>query len=137
MYRFLRTAYWCPGVPYDVVARSIEHSLCFGLYDADGALAGFGRAVTDRSVFAYLGDVFVVEENTEGGGLERGWCRRCWSIRGCRDCAAFTSPRLTPMSSMRRFGFRPVTDPQDKLDLVRSPAQLWGGDRPGAPRLTS
>jgi GNAT superfamily N-acetyltransferase len=72
VHRFLREeSYWSTGVPRDVVERSIEGSLCFGLYAPDGALAGFARAVTDGAVFAYLADVFVLDAH-RGRGLGVG-----------------------------------------------------------------
>ena len=64
VHRFLsEESYWSPGVPRAVVERSLRWSLCFGLYAPDAALAGFGRAVTDRAVFAYLADIFVLPEH--------------------------------------------------------------------------
>jgi GNAT superfamily N-acetyltransferase len=65
---FLVTAYWSPGVAREVVERSIANSLNFGLYAPDGRQAGFARVVSDRAVFAYLGDVFVLPEH-RGRGL--------------------------------------------------------------------
>jgi hypothetical protein len=57
---FLVDAYWCRGIPREVVARSIEGSLCLGVFQADGGQVGFCRAVTDRATFAWVGDVFVL-----------------------------------------------------------------------------
>jgi len=57
---FLAESYWAKGIPREVVQRSIEHALCFGLYHA-GRQIGFARVITDRATFAYLGDVFVLE----------------------------------------------------------------------------
>lgn len=57
---FLREAYWSPNVPRETFERSVEHSLPFGLYDPEGKQAGFARVISDRAVFAYLGDVFVL-----------------------------------------------------------------------------
>src|SRR3954463_13585235 len=69
VHRYLsEESYWAPGVPRDVVAKSIEWSLPFGLYAPDGSLAGFARAVTDRAVFAYVADVFVLDAH-RGRGL--------------------------------------------------------------------
>lgn len=65
---FLRTAYWSPNVPREVVKASIRNSLCFGLYSPDGSQAGFARTVTDRATFAWLADVFVLEPH-RGRGL--------------------------------------------------------------------
>ena len=58
---FLLTSYWAKGIPRETVARSIEHSLCFGIYDGTGAQVGFARVVSDFATVAYLGDVFVLE----------------------------------------------------------------------------
>jgi GNAT superfamily N-acetyltransferase len=66
---FLAASYWAAGIPREVVRRSIEHSLCFGLYH-EGRQIGFARVITDRATFAYLGDVFVLEAY-RGRGLAR------------------------------------------------------------------
>ena len=63
---YLSRSYWAAGVPEDVVRRSIENSLCFGVYRGDEQ-AGFARVVTDRATFAYLADVFVLEEHRGQG----------------------------------------------------------------------
>jgi GNAT superfamily N-acetyltransferase len=64
---FLTTSYWAAGVPMEVVQRSIDHSLPFGLYAGDRQI-GFARVITDYATFAYLADVFVLEAY-RGAGL--------------------------------------------------------------------
>ncbi len=56
---FLSRTYWADGRSREVIERTLRHSLCFGAY-ADGRQIAFARAVTDRAVFAYLADVFVI-----------------------------------------------------------------------------
>lgn len=69
VWSFLRTTYWWPSdAEFDRVQRAIDNSLVFGLRSPDGELAGFARAVTDRARFAWLSDVFVLEEH-RGKGL--------------------------------------------------------------------
>ena len=51
----------------EIVKRSIENSLPFGLYDNDRQI-GFARVITDYATFAYLADVFVLED-ARGAGL--------------------------------------------------------------------
>src|ERR1700730_14360548 len=58
---FLTNCYWAKGIPREVVARSIAHALCFGIYDREGAQIGFARVITDFAAIAYVGDVFVLE----------------------------------------------------------------------------
>ncbi len=72
---FLTNCYWAKGIPREVVARSIEHSLCFGVYDGSGAQVGFARVVSDFATVAYLGDVFVLESH-RGRGLSK-WLMEC------------------------------------------------------------
>src|ERR1700690_2305285 len=61
-------SYWAKGIPREVVARSIEHSLCFGVYDGSGAQVGFARVISDFATYAYIADVFVLESH-RGRGL--------------------------------------------------------------------
>ena len=57
---YLKRSYWAKGVPFDVVLRSVENSLVFGMY-RDEEQVGFARVITDHATFAYLADVFVLE----------------------------------------------------------------------------
>ncbi len=63
---FLTNCHWAKGISRELVARSIEHSLCFGVYEVlpDGKLqqAGFARVISDYATFAYLSDVFILED---------------------------------------------------------------------------
>jgi GNAT superfamily N-acetyltransferase len=61
-------SYWGKGRTVAEVRKSIDHSLCFGVYDNKDRLVGFARVVTDFTIFAYLMDVFILEEH-RGGGL--------------------------------------------------------------------
>lgn len=71
---FLSRSYWARDIPRDVVARSIAHSLCFGLYE--GPLqVGFARVITDQATYAYLADVYVLEPY-RGRGLAK-WMLQC------------------------------------------------------------
>jgi len=57
---FLRHSYWAKEIPRETVVRSLEHSICFGMFYKDNQI-GFCRVVTDCATFAYLADVFVIE----------------------------------------------------------------------------
>jgi GNAT superfamily N-acetyltransferase len=64
---FLRSAYWANQRPTDTILKSLEHSLCFGLYQQEKQI-GMARVISDFATFAYLCDVFVLEEY-QGRGL--------------------------------------------------------------------
>ena len=62
-----RRSYWAKGRELDVINRGIDNSLSFGIYN-DEQQVGFARVVTDYATFAWLADVFVLEEY-RGRGL--------------------------------------------------------------------
>jgi GNAT superfamily N-acetyltransferase len=62
IHAFLSTeSYWSLGIPRDVVERAITGSLCFGIFDGARQVA-FARVITDGATFAYLCDVFVIQQ---------------------------------------------------------------------------
>src|SRR6202162_5448385 len=71
---FLTNCYWAKGIPREVVARSIAHSLCFCIYEGC-AQVGFARVVSDFATIAYLGAVFVLQSH-RGRGLSK-WLLEC------------------------------------------------------------
>lgn len=62
-------SYWARTRTREQTETAIEHSICFGLYHQDRQI-GFARVVSDQATFAYLGDVFVIEE-FRGQGLSK------------------------------------------------------------------
>jgi N-acetylglutamate synthase-like GNAT family acetyltransferase len=66
---FLSTkSYWAQGRSRETVSRSVQNSVCFGVYASDGRQVGFARLVTDRATFAWVCDVFI-DEAHRGKGL--------------------------------------------------------------------
>ena len=72
---FLTNCYWAKGIPREVVARSIDRALCFGVYDSSGKQVAFARVISDFATIAYVGDVFVLESH-RGRGLGK-WLMEC------------------------------------------------------------
>jgi GNAT superfamily N-acetyltransferase len=66
---FLTRSYWSPGVSRELVARAIAGSLPFGIFDGNKQI-GFARVITDRTTFAYLADVYILEDY-RGRGLSK------------------------------------------------------------------
>lgn len=67
VFAMLRAAHWGGAVMRPVLERSIENSICVGVYDGDRQLA-FARAVTDLATYAYLTDV-IVDDAARGKGI--------------------------------------------------------------------
>lgn len=69
IHNFLTRSYWAAGIPRALVERSLEHSLPFGVYHGERQV-GLARIVTDYTTFAYVADVFILEEY-RGRGLSK------------------------------------------------------------------
>ena len=126
VHRYLsEESYWSPGVPLEVVERSIRGSLPFGLYAPDGSLAGFARAVTDRAVFAYVADVFVLSEH-RGRGLGV-WLMEVMlghpELQGLRRWVLYTEDAH---GLYERFGFGESRTPERYMELTRDAGELYG-----------
>jgi N-acetylglutamate synthase-like GNAT family acetyltransferase len=108
---FLTTGYWAKGIPREIVARSIDHALCFGVYDGGGAQVGFARVISDFATVAYIGDVFVLDTH-RGRGLGK-WLMECITnhpaLQGLRRWILTTRDAHGLYS---QFGFTPVKYPE-------------------------
>ena len=62
-------SYWSKGIPMEIVRKSIEHSMCFGVLKGENQV-GFARVITDFASFAYLADVFILPAH-RGQGLSK------------------------------------------------------------------
>lgn len=60
--------YWANDRSREKIQKSIETSLCFGVYDKDGRQVGFARAVTDYVSIYWVSDV-IIDEAYRGHGL--------------------------------------------------------------------
>ena len=74
VHEFLTNSYWAKGIPLETVQRSIENSICFGMYFAQQQI-GFARVISDCATFAYLADVFILPAY-RGRGLSK-WLMEC------------------------------------------------------------
>jgi GNAT superfamily N-acetyltransferase len=63
---FLTRSYWSPGITPHKVATAISGSFCVAVLH-DGDQVGMARLVTDFATFAYLADVYVLEEHRGQG----------------------------------------------------------------------
>jgi GNAT superfamily N-acetyltransferase len=115
---FLRTAYWSPGVERAVVEKAIRHSLVFGLYAPDGAQVGFGRVVTDRAVFGYLADVFVLPDH-RGQGLGVWLVETIVAHPDVQGLRRFILGTADAHGLYARFGFEPLLRPERFLSIER------------------
>jgi N-acetylglutamate synthase-like GNAT family acetyltransferase len=106
---FLRSSYWAPDIPRSVVEKSIEHSLCFGVYHGK-AQVGFARVISDFATFAYIADVFIVPAH-RGKGASKLLMRTILAhpeLQGLRRLLLATKDAH---GLYAQFGFQPLSNP--------------------------
>ena len=110
VHEFLRSSYWAEGRSRETVERSIGNSLCFGVYAGKRQIA-FARVVTDRAVFAYLADVFVVPE-FRGRGVSKTLIRAILDHPDLQNLRTFLLGTRDAHGLYAQFGFGPIPEPQ-------------------------
>ena len=116
IHEFLAGSYWAPGIPREIVDRSIEGALCFGLYD-DGRQVGFARAITDSATFAYLADVFVLESH-RGQGLGTWLMEVILSHPRLQGLRRWMLVTRDAHGLYRKVGFRELAHPERIMEMT-------------------
>lgn len=116
IHEFLSTkAYWSLNIPLETMLRSIEHSLCFGVYENSQQI-GFARVITDYATIAYLGDVYVLEAY-RGQGLSKWLMETIMShpdLHGLRRWILLTGDAH---GLYRQFGWTDIADPSRWMEI--------------------
>ena len=112
---FLSTSYWAVGVPLEVVERSIENSLVFGVYGGEEQV-GFARVVTDYATFAYLADVFVLESH-RGRGLGKWLIEAVVSHPDLRGLRRWMLATGDAHELYRKYGFAGLGRPEIFMEI--------------------
>lgn len=118
IHQFLTRSYWAEGIPVRTVQRSIEGSLCFGVYHHDQQV-GFARIISDLATYAYLADVFI-DETQRGKGLGKwlvGTILAHPDLQGLRRIELGT---LDAHGLYAQFGFVPLPQPE-RFMQIRNP----------------
>lgn len=118
VHAFLVTAYWCEGIPREVLAHAAAGSLCFSLLERDRGQIGLARVVTDLATFAYLCDVYVLAER-RGRGLG-GWLVGCvLSHPALAGLRRFQLVTRDAHALYRRCGFAALAHPDRHMEISR------------------
>ena len=115
---FLSNCYWAKGIPRQIVARSIKHSLCFGVYDGNGAQVGFARVISDFATYAYIADVFVLESH-RGQGLGKLLMEGITQHPELQGLRRWSLSTLDAHGLYAQFGFTSLKWPERYMEILR------------------
>ena len=123
VHSFLSRCYWAENIPRETMATAIANSLCFSLLRGDEQI-GFARVVTDRSTFAYLADVFVLEAH-RGQGLGAWFMSVLFSHPDLQGLRRFQLATRDAHGLYQKFGFEAPKDPSRLMEIVKKASDLY------------
>jgi GNAT superfamily N-acetyltransferase len=106
----LSRAYWAQGRTPEVVARYLQHSLTFGLYDGSRQI-GLTRVVSDYTTFAWLCDVFI-HEDYRGHGLGKWLIETVHSHPDLQNLRRWMLATKDAHGLYSQFGWAPLESPE-------------------------
>src|ERR1700712_3395749 len=116
MFNYLsKESYWSKGIKQDTIQRGIDNALCFGVYHHKKQI-GFAKAVTDKATFAYLADVFILEQY-RGLGLSK------WLVQTIKQHPDLQGLRRWSLATAdahglyAQFGFNPIKKPERWMEI--------------------
>ena len=115
VHAYLTKSYWAEGIPLSTVRRSMDGSLCLGLF-AKGRQVAFARVVTDCATFAYLCDVYVLEGH-RGKGLATWMLEEILAHPRLQGLRRFTLATRDAHALYARKGFAPLARPQAFMEI--------------------
>jgi GNAT superfamily N-acetyltransferase len=105
-------SYWAANIPISIVEKSIEGSLCFGIYHtATKQQVGFARVVTDNATFAYLADVFVLATHRKKG-LSKWLMKTIMQHPNLKTIRRFMLATKDAHELYKKFGFNGIEKPE-------------------------
>jgi GNAT superfamily N-acetyltransferase len=107
---FLSRAYWAVGRPHEVIEKSLQNSLVFGIYDGERQI-GLARVVTDYATFAWLCDVFV-DEQYRGQGIGKWLMATIMVHPRLQGLRRFLLATRDAHGLYSQFGFEPLPMPE-------------------------
>ena len=117
-YHWLSTAsYWCKYMPKDVFIRSFHNSFCIGAI-IDGRQVAYARLVTDYATFAYLADVYVLDEH-RGKGISKEMIRLIFDMDWVKGLRRIMLATKDAHDLYRKVGFKSSNFPDRIMEIAR------------------
>jgi GNAT superfamily N-acetyltransferase len=132
MHAYLKRSYWSPEIPLETVERAARASLCIGAYDASGAQVGLARFVSDYATFAYVCDVYVLEEH-RGRGLSKAMMAMASEHPKLQGLRRWTLVTLDAHGLYEQFGFRAIAHQERFMERIDPDVYRRGAGSPQSP----
>lgn len=115
-------SYWAKGIPLEIVKKSIENSICFGIYESEKQI-GFARVISDCATFAYLCDVFVLEEY-RGKGVSKFLMKCILQNPDFQGLRRWSLATYDAHGLYEQFGFKLISRPDRAMEILNMDVYL-------------
>ncbi len=116
IYNYLsKESYWAQNRSIDIIKKSIENSLCFGVY-RDNSQIGFARIVTDYAIFAWVMDVFILPEY-QGKGYGKQLINTIMNHEQLQNLKRWGLNTNDAHGLYNQYGFKPLSNPDIMMEL--------------------
>lgn len=96
--------------------KAINNSLCFGVFTLAGEQIAFARMVTDSATFAYLADVYVLQEH-RGQGISKYLMNEIQNHRELQGIRRMFLATSDAHGLYQQFGYRTLQHPELFMEL--------------------
>jgi len=115
---FLKDVYWAAGRTMEEVQITIDSSFCFGIF-LDDKQIGFCRVITDYVVFAYVMDVFIIEEH-RGKGYSSMLINAMMTEPELQQVKIWRLATSDAHFLYKKFGFNSLAHPEKMMEKIIS-----------------
>ena len=106
----IKRSYWAKERTVEVIARSIQHSVCLGIFH-NGFQVAFARLVTDKATFAWLADVYV-DDTLQGQGLGKWLLEAACQYVDQKKIKRIVLATRDAQDFYEAFGFQNIASPE-------------------------
>lgn len=116
IHAFISNSYWASNIPIATLEKAIRNSFCFGVFNEAGNQVGFARLITDKATFAYLADVFILEQH-RGQGLSKWLVETIVKHPDLQGLRRIVLATRDAHGLYAQFGFKAIENPEMLMQI--------------------
>lgn len=121
IYNFIKNSYWGKLRTFEEQKKAVENTLNFGLFH-NGKQIAFARVMTDYVFFAYILDVFVIEDY-RGNGYSKLLMKHILNNESIKKVDKWILATQDAHSLYAKFGFESIKNPTMLMEKMSDRAK--------------
>lgn len=122
IFAFIKNSYWGASRTYEEQKIAFENTINFGLFK-EGKQVAYTRVMTDMVFFAYLLDVFVIEEE-QGKGYSKILIDKVLNFPTLKNIDKWMLATKDAHTLYERFGFNEIKSPEKLMEKLSERAKI-------------